>query len=194
MSYAATALKWDCVLTTFRPLITSAPRCGDAGGISVEMPHILAPAEGVPAFLRDLLGKPVTMLRTRGDGACAIHSVYGEERGGEIRKIGPRKFLRDAYGETASEFAERVQDDAVVEELAGVLWKELLKPCVLREVRGGGPVLRESRESKAVWERLRNTSPVVAEEIHDAVATDEALYQSFLQKTDGHRGAIRQRV
>ena len=104
------------------------------------MPRVVAVSEEIPAAVRALHGHAAAILETYGgDAACSIHSVYGESRDGFIRMDRPRQFLRDAFGETAAEFAARVQDPNVVADVAGVLWQDLLKPCVHRAVHGDGP-------------------------------------------------------
>ena len=117
--------------------------------VPVPMPRVVALSPETPAAVRALHGHAAEILETYGgDAACSIHSVYGEERGGSIRMDGPRKFLRSAFGESAAEFAGRVQDPDVVAQLAAVLWQDLLKPCVHRAVHGDGPV---RPEAEAVW-------------------------------------------
>ena len=144
------------------------------------MPRVLALSAEIPAAVRALHGHAAVILKTYGaDAACAIHSVYGESRGGFIRMDRPRQFLRDAFGETAAEFAGRVQDPNVVEDVAGVLWQDLLKPCVHRAVHGDGPV---RLEGEAVWRELMARNPLVAQQLLAAFVSDDDAYQNFWQK------------
>ena len=145
------------------------------------MPRVVGPAVGAPLCVRGLVGQAVRILRTRGDGACAIHAVYGQERGGELQMPSPRKFLRDAFGSTAAEFRRRVNDTVIVDELAGVLWKELLKPSVCRASRGRGSVVHEG---EAVWQRVWASNSELGRQLVGSFETGEAAYQVFSQKRD----------
>ena len=144
------------------------------------MPRVVALSGEIPAAVRALHGYEAVILETYGgDAACSIHSVYGESRGGFIRMEHPRQFLRNAFGETSAEFAGRVQDPEVVAQLAGVLWQDLLKPCVHRAVHGDGPI---RPEGEAVWRELLARNPSVAQQLLDAFVSDEGAYQNFWQK------------
>ena len=144
------------------------------------MPRVVAISGEIPAAVRALHGHAAAILETYGgDAACSIHSVYGESSDGFIRMDRPHQFLRDAFGETAAEFAARVQDPNVVADVAGVLWQDLLKPCVHRAVHGDGPT---RPEGEAVWRELLARNPSVAQLLLDAFVSDEGAYQNLWQK------------
>ena len=144
------------------------------------MPRVLAFSAETPPAVRARHGHAALILETYGaDAACSIHSVYGESRGGFIRLERPRQFLRNVVGETSAEFSGRVQDAYLLSELAGVLWQDLLKPCVHHAVHGDGPT---RPEGEAVWRELLASNPTVAQQLVDAFVSDEAAYQLFWQK------------
>ena len=144
------------------------------------MPRVVALSGEIPAAVSALHGYEAVMFETYGgDAACSIHSVYGESRGGFIRMEHPRQFLRNAFGETSAEFAGRVQDPDLVADLAGILWQDLLKPCVHRAVHGDGPV---RPEGEAVWRELMARTPLIAQKLLDAFLSDEDAHQYFWQK------------
>ena len=106
--------------------------------------------------------------------------MYGEEQAGEFRMSrSPRAFMRDCYGESASDFALRVGDPVVVAQMAGVLWEELLKPCAV-PARDGR---REPRpESLAVWQKVCSMMPSLADELKAVCRSEQASCDAFLRK------------
>ena len=58
-------------------------------------------AADLPPAVRRLQGTFVQPVRTTGDGACAIHSVWGNPLEGMLFKADARKFLGDAFGSNA---------------------------------------------------------------------------------------------
>ena len=61
-------------------------------------------AEDLPAVVQRLQGTQVQIVHTVADGACAIHSVWGEWSKGRLFKADARKFLGAAFGSTAQFF------------------------------------------------------------------------------------------
>ena len=86
------------------------------------MPWVVVESAEAPARVRALHGRRAQTETTRGDAACAIHALCGEEQAGEVRMSRPpRAFLRQCFGESASVFAARVGDPGVVAQLVEVL-------------------------------------------------------------------------
>ena len=86
-----------------------------------------------PSAFQALHQRRCQIQRTKGDGACAIHSVFGVLRRGVLEKVGARHFLRDKFGEDVATFSARVDDVAIVGQLEDCLWKELVQPCAAKE-------------------------------------------------------------
>ena len=113
--------------------------------------------------IRELHGRLCEIKNTTGDGACAIHSVFGIPRrdNGFFFKSGAREFLRQAVGDTSSVFRDRLGNGRLLRSLEQVLWKELVKPsatlCAGLPFEHGVPSL----ESQKLWSCITNESPVI---------------------------------
>ena len=66
-------------------------------------------------------------MRTNGNGACSIHSVWGDRVSGELFRSDARGFLRDAFGPTPEGFKLRLASEDLLSEMEVALW-ELLAP------------------------------------------------------------------
>ena len=90
-------------------------------------------------------------------GACAIHSIFGDDVSGEFVKANARAFLLEEFGDSAEIFSSRLQDPALFQNVQDVLWKGLLKP-----LRGGidnERVAEQEEEGKMIWDQLLHTKP-----------------------------------
>ena len=83
---------------------------------------------GAPDIIQNLHGTSREIRSTKGDGACAIHSVFGDDVSGEFVKANARAFLLEEFGDSAEIFSSRLQDPALFQNVQDVLWKGLLKP------------------------------------------------------------------
>ena len=88
------------------------------------------PSEELPASARRLLHERFAAVRTCGDGACAVHAVFGSVQNGELRCEGARELLQEKMRPLAD---ARVRASlaagrsmALVEE---ALWHELGRPA-----------------------------------------------------------------
>ena len=87
------------------------------------MPSLEVGAEPtIPEVVRGLHGHEVAVQRTHGDGACGVHSVFGEKDTvrGYFKQM-PRQFIRDSFGKTAHDFITAVRDSSTVAQLKQVL-------------------------------------------------------------------------
>ena len=111
----------------------------------------------VPASVASLRSVEHIRLKTNGDGACALHSVFGvpspsAENGIEFFAVDARKRLVSTLGETAQQFEQRLNADWLLTNIVTELWGDGLRPILLRECRrpnAGEPraaarILRES--------------------------------------------------
>ena len=78
-----------------------------------------------------LNGNTAETRRTNGDGACAIHAVWGEldPIANEYKQHCARNILRREFGDTFAQFCINVGDAAVASSLMETMWKEEVKPC-----------------------------------------------------------------
>ena len=79
-----------------------------------------------PAVVRELHLRRCQVNPTNGNGACSVHSVFGEEHRGTFFKANARHFLREKFGADAETFSARVRDLATLNELGHTLWQELV--------------------------------------------------------------------
>ena len=99
------------------------------------MPSLLVESEEVPVEVKQLHGRIIKVEDTMGDGACAVHSVFGEKQGVQFCKPAARGFLRRCFGPTSMTFEAHIGNDDILKELRHVLWQELVKPCALHEAQ-----------------------------------------------------------
>ena len=71
--------------------------------LSINLQEVTVP---LPHAVQLLDGSSAERMPTNGNGACAIHSVWGieDEVSGELVKSNARLFLRDAFGPTVAGF------------------------------------------------------------------------------------------
>ena len=65
---------------------------------------------------------------TEGDGTCSLHSVFGVCSSGGLRLWNARGFLAGVLGSSAVALRAHANDDALVGEMAFVLWNDIVKP------------------------------------------------------------------
>ena len=138
-----------------------------------------------PDVVQNLHGSSCEIRLTKGDGACAIHSVFGDDVSGEFVKANARAFLLDAFGDSAEIFELKLQDPAVFQNLQDILWKELLKPCASLTAGIDNERFAEQEEGKMIWDQLLHTKPNVYANCIRAAEEEAAAYQSFKQKRNG---------
>ena len=137
------------------------------------MPILQVTRRDAPVVVRFLNLCRCVIHRTMGDGACAIHSVFGEAHDGGFKKANTRQFLRNTLGETADVFTARVGDVAIVSELVNVLWQELIQPCAAKKVG-----LRT--EARLVWDEITRANPPLAQLCVEVAASEQRTYEQFM--------------
>ena len=112
--------------------------------------------DSIPQDVRQGLSKSMYAVHTNGDGACALHSVFGRPGPrGELFVRGARELavrLLQALAQDSS--GDPCTTDAL-QSIQTSLWTELAKPIL-----DGHP----SEEGHAFWKALTVTSPMLAEE------------------------------
>ena len=81
----------------------------------------------LPPLVRRLHGALAEAIATTPDGACSIHSVWGDLLGGELFKRNARSFLREAFGPTAERFKSRLSSEELMGDMEVALW-EMIAP------------------------------------------------------------------
>ena len=80
--------------------------------------------------------KSYCAVRTNGDGACALHSVFGrpwESSDGELFACDARAKLVATMGASVGQFRERLACDRLYDAVLSALWTDVLHPILLRE-------------------------------------------------------------
>ena len=116
-------------------------------------------------------------IQTVGDGACALHSVFGSPCATRNHLL----FAQDArarhvatIGASASEFKKRLKSNELYANVTSALWHEGLYPILQRELIPAADV-NISRHGSLMWKR---------------VSTDERLQQNlreFVRQESGRR-------
>ena len=135
-----------------------------------------------PAIVRNLHGSSCEIRLSKGDGACAIHSVFGDDVSGEFVKANARAFLLQAFAISAEIFLSKLNDAALFQNLQDVLWKELLKPCASLTAGVHDEHFVVQEEGEMIWDQLLHTKPEVRAHCIQAAETEAATYQSLKQK------------
>ena len=104
----------------------------DANMLRVDLDHV---ANALPAAVRRVHGASVDRMNTAGDGACSIHSVWGDWENGELFMRNARSFPSDAFGPTAERFRPSLKSDELMAELEVALWV-LLAPIAKQSRQG----------------------------------------------------------
>ena len=135
-----------------------------------------------PPCVRSLHGQLIEPATTCGDGACAIHAVFGTYTVGEYRKRNPRAFLRGVFGATASAFYGNLADPELYRQLEDILWKDLIKPCA--EHAGGvhGVDAHLRAEGTMIWRELISGTREVAQQCVEASQAERRQYDALLEK------------
>ena len=105
-------------------------------------------------------------MKTNGNGACAIHSVFGrpsEAYGNrEMFKDGARSLAVALLGKSADALLTIGVDKVHVEAICNSFWLELAKPHLQGE---------STTEGRLFWEALANNDPALAKECEDCLIT-----------------------
>ena len=130
------------------------------GAVVVETPALRLSAsdlDAVPPELAPLLGRTCSELTTAGDGACALHAVFGtpDVTTDEVRLKNARGVLRNILGEVLPQVRREMED--VLDTVVSGLWTDFLLPYI-----GAGAAVPRNEEaillrylrSSAHWEHV----------------------------------------
>ena len=102
--------------------------------------HIVISGDGGPERVRKLKGVLHQKIDTDGDGACALHGVFGFPT---LRPPSNRLklFVTDArakavatLGSTAAEFRGRLRAEHLYKSIESALWSDMLLPILYRQL------------------------------------------------------------
>ena len=120
------------------------------------------------AMISALNGKDFRALDTEGDGACAIHSVFGVPTSVKSNKLFAETARQTAWctmGDSAGEFRRRLKVACLYDSVVTCLWTDYLLP-VLYEQCQVPTTLEVVMQGRILW---------------SCVATDTALKDALLE-------------
>ena len=120
-------------------------------------------------------------VHTNGDGACAIHSVFGKPSSSGLFLPHARTFLASALGATAQVFQHRVTDNMLLSEFQCCLWSDLVKPKAKQHVHLDIGSHELVREAHLIWDEICK-SDAAREACVDVVLREQACYAEFQRK------------
>ena len=88
-------------------------------------------------FIAGLSRYHYSVIATEGDGACALHSVFGRpcaDRNNHVYAANARGMLVDAFGATAAVFRNRLQNDVLYSSVTSALWRDGVLPSLLQSL------------------------------------------------------------
>ena len=132
-----------------------------------------------PAVVRGLHLRRCQVNLTNGDGACAVHSVFGENRRGMFEKVGARQFLRDQFGQDADTFAARLVGVATLNELGYTLWQDIVQPCATQVAGRVSSCWISQPEGSMAWAKIVHSDPVVAMQCVEAASFEHGVDEQF---------------
>ena len=110
--------------------------------------------------------------RTVGDGACAVHSMFGVPTRDGYAHWRPRAFIREAFGPTWDDFVVQLGDQRLLQGMESMLLLECIKPMAYDDLGLSMAGDRVGLEARLNWAAVRG-HPDVFEACRNA-ASDEA--------------------
>ena len=112
-----------------RHLVVAEAVLGDAVEIVAEDDISISYSveESEESFIGVCVGQHCRRLLTCGDGACAIHAVFGKPENGELRHPRPRALLRNLLGEELGliKCKLRASQQPLLDAVLTALWADL---------------------------------------------------------------------
>ena len=155
--------------------------------------RIIISGDGGPERVHKLNGVLHEKIDTDGDGACALHSVFGSPT---LRPPSDRQklFVTSArakavttLGSTAAEFRRRLRTEHLYESIASALWLDLLLPILYRQLKQTTG-LRVRAQGSILWSHIQKDASFrksleahVEKETSKRKSADESKKEAFLR-------------
>ena len=141
------------------------------------------PEDSVCPATRASLGEQFRAVVTNGDGACALHSVFGAPRARELFMIGARDWAVQCLSTLPGATATDATATRALVSIHTSLWSDLAQPVL----RG-----RSTVEGGIFWRALATTAPSLAEEARRFYAREHvAVSQQAACKVEAMHAARR---
>ena len=122
--------------------------------------RIYFPNSGVPPNIAIARNNRFEVESTCGDGACAIHSIFGSPSPRGLFKQGARRFYADQLGSSCQELAANMSDDALLQEFCYTLWYDVVKPQAQCQAGLQASMVELGPEACAIFRAIK-TNPKV---------------------------------
>ena len=137
----------------------------------------------LPSAIYNMRGKLFSRCETSGSGcACAIHSVFGDNRNGILVATSPRTILRDTFGETSATFTAKLDNDLLTTKIKNFRWMHVVQPYVCQLQ----PVLpcreKPGPEETAIAVAIAKDNPIVMRRSREAVEHSQVARRIFREK------------
>ena len=121
--------------------------------------------------------------RTCGDGACAIHAIFGSPSLRGLFKEGARRFYADQLGSSWPELAAKLGHDALLHEFSETLWYDVVKPQAQAAAGLDASEINLGPEEHAIFRAIR-TDAVVLQNCLSRVRLEQDKYDNFQTHRD----------
>ena len=148
--------------------------------LSINLHEVTVP---LPPVVRRLHGASADPVHTNGNGACAIHSVWGDWVRGELFKRDARVFVRDAFGPTPQSFKSRLASGELLGEMELALW-DLIAPIAKQGGVFDGLLGAGEREGELIWECMEECCFDVALRCVAASQAEEENFRRYRERKD----------
>ena len=141
------------------------------------------PDEELPASIRQYAGAKFKTIITNGNGACAIHSVFGTHRPthGDLFRPHARHFLRAKLGSTREEFRTGVSDNLLHKAVAEHLWMECIRPIARIKAKVDDQIPNVDHETRLIWKEIE-ARPDLCEILLERVQREHEHYAEFTRR------------
>ena len=143
----------------------------------------------LPETIRRWAGHGFKTMTTKGDGACAIHSVFGGMHHGSLWLPNARQFVCEKLGFSAHQCQANINDSALFNALVEDFLGKTISRVARRHARVDSSTVQLDAEALIIWQRIeehtgahRQLLQLVAEQhkqYTELVAKRQAMVTAF---------------
>ena len=136
--------------------------------------------ESIPRFL----AASARVEPTVGDGACAVHSVFGTPSQRGYAHPRPRQLIQESFEPTWRAFVARLDDDRLRDQMKNMLLLDVIKPFACKDVGVSTRSPNVNSEECKVWQEVKR-NPKLLETCHgialEAAAANKGFHEHRLR-------------